>query len=79
MPTADIATVRLLPVTSACPHVLQRTYTVSPCSNDETCRKLLSLLVPFQIGFIIGGGWGSYAREVPGGIPLTGKIFTQRI
>ncbi len=47
--------------------------------NDETCRRLLSLLSQFQIGFITSDDWGSYAREVPSEMHLTGKIFTQRI
>ncbi|WP_323092382.1 IS1 family transposase, partial [Aeromonas jandaei] len=34
---------------------------------------------PFQIGFITSDDWGSYTREVPSEIHLTGKIFTQRI
>ncbi len=53
-------------------------YTVG-LRNDETCRKLLSLLAPFQLGFITSDHRGSYAREVPREIHLTGKIFTQRI
>ena len=53
-------------------------YTFGP-RNDETCRHLLSLLSPFQIGFITSDDWGSYAREVPSEMHLTGKIFTQRI
>ncbi|MEV3841716.1 IS1 family transposase [Aeromonas enteropelogenes] len=53
-------------------------YTFGP-RNDETCRRLLSLLSPFQIGFITSDDWGSYAREVPSEMHLTGKIFTQRI
>ncbi|ABO91940.1 transposase [Aeromonas salmonicida subsp. salmonicida] len=53
-------------------------YTSGP-RNDETCRKLLSLLAPFQLGFITSDNWDSYAREVPCKIHLTGKIFMQRI
>ncbi len=53
-------------------------YTFGP-RNDETCLRLLSLLSPFQIGFITSDDWGSYAREVPSEMHLTGKIFTQRI
>ncbi|BEE16905.1 hypothetical protein VAWG006_11580 [Aeromonas enteropelogenes] len=53
-------------------------YTFGPRS-DEICRRLLSLLSPFQIGFITSDDWGSYARDVPSEIHLTGKIFTQRI
>ncbi len=74
----------------ACPHVFQLTYTYearkpsvkdkSRClCNDETCRRLLNLLSPFQIGFITSDDWGSYAREVPSEMHLTGKIFTQHI
>ncbi|WP_301335805.1 IS1 family transposase [Aeromonas sobria] len=47
--------------------------------NDKRCRRLLSLLSPLQIGFITSDDWGSYAKEVPHEIHLTGKIFTQRI
>ncbi len=53
-------------------------YTFSP-RNDKTCRRLLSLLSPLQIGFIPSDDWGSYAREVPSEIHLTGKIFTLHI
>ncbi len=53
-------------------------YTFGP-RNDKTCRRLLSLLSPFQIGFITSDDWGSYAREVPSEMHLTGKTFTQRI
>lgn len=47
--------------------------------NDETCRELLALLTPFNIGLIISDNWISYAREIPKDKHLTGKIFTQRI
>lgn len=47
--------------------------------TDETCRELLALLPPFNIGIITSDDWGSYAREVPKDIHLTGKIFMQRI
>lgn len=47
--------------------------------TDATCRTLLALLSPFQIGFITSDDWGSYARKVPADMHLTGKIFTQRI
>lgn len=47
--------------------------------NDETCRELLALLMPFNIGMITRDDWGSDAREVPKDNHLTGKIFTQRI
>jgi insertion element IS1 protein InsB len=53
-------------------------YTFGP-RNDETCRRLLSLLSPFQIVVTTSDDWGSYARGVPSEIYLTGKIFTQRI
>ncbi|PJG59939.1 IS1 family transposase, partial [Aeromonas cavernicola] len=32
-----------------------------------------------KIGFITSDDWGSYAREVPSEMHLTGNIFTQRI
>ncbi|MFA3763146.1 IS1 family transposase [Yersinia sp. 2466 StPb PI] len=47
--------------------------------TDETCRELLALLTPFNIGSITSDDWGSYAREVPKDKHLTGKIFTQRM
>ncbi|MGX8942017.1 IS1 family transposase [Symbiopectobacterium sp. Eva_TO] len=53
-------------------------YTFGP-RTDETCRELLALLTPFNIGMITSDNWGSYAREVPKQKHLTGKIFTQRI
>lgn len=53
-------------------------YTFGP-RTDATCRTLLALLSPFQIGFITSDDWGSYARKVPADMHLTGKIFTQRI
>ncbi|HEY3984347.1 IS1 family transposase, partial [Cedecea sp.] len=53
-------------------------YTFGP-RTDETCRELLALLAPFNIGMITSDDWGSYAREVPKDKHLTGKIFTQRI
>lgn len=53
-------------------------YTFGP-RTDATCRRLLALLSPFQIGLITSDDWGSYAREVPPELHLTGKIFTQRI
>lgn len=53
-------------------------YTFGP-RNDETCRELLALLTPFNVGLITSDDWGCYAREVPGEKHLTGKIFTQRI
>ncbi|AHA65843.1 Transposase [Shigella dysenteriae 1617] len=45
----------------------------------ETCRELLALLTPFNIGMITSDDWASYGREVPKDKHLTGKIFTQRI
>ncbi|WP_092874936.1 IS1 family transposase [Izhakiella capsodis] len=53
-------------------------YTFGP-RTDETCRELLALLTPFNIGMITSDDWGSYRREVPKDKHLTGKIFTQRI
>ncbi|WNT51918.1 IS1-like element IS1N family transposase [Shigella dysenteriae] len=53
-------------------------YTFGP-RTDETCRELLALLTPFNIGMITSDDWGSYGREVPKHKHLTGKIFTQRI
>lgn len=47
--------------------------------TGATCRQLLVLLSPFQIGFITSDDWGSYARGVPADKYLTGKMFTQRI
>ncbi|EIC82196.1 iso-IS1 ORF2 [Serratia sp. M24T3] len=48
-------------------------------STDETCRELLALLVPFNIGTITSDNWCSYAREVLKDKYLTRKFFTQRI
>lgn len=53
-------------------------YTFGP-RTDETCRELLALLSPFNIGMLTTDDWGSYARELPEEKHLTGKIFTQRI
>lgn len=53
-------------------------YTFGP-RTDETCRELLALLTPFNIGMIASDDWGSYGREVPKDKHLTGKIFTPRI
>ncbi len=53
-------------------------YTFGP-RTDETCRELLALLTPFNIGMITSDDWGSYGREVTKDKHLTGKIFTQRI
>ena len=44
-----------------------------------TCRELLALLTPFNIGMLTTDEWGSYASELPKEKHLTGKIFTQRI
>ncbi|AOM40757.1 IS1 family transposase [Xenorhabdus hominickii] len=43
--------------------------------NDETCRKLLDLLAPFNIRFMTTDNWGSYAREIEPEKHLVGKIF----
>ncbi|OZI14902.1 hypothetical protein CE195_05440, partial [Sodalis-like symbiont of Philaenus spumarius] len=32
-------------------------YTFGPCT-DETCRELLALLTPFNIGMITSDNWG---------------------
>ena len=53
-------------------------YTSGP-RTDATCRELLALLTPFNIGMLAIDEWGSYARELPKEKLLTGKIFTQRI
>ncbi|HBN1812317.1 TPA: IS1 family transposase [Escherichia coli] len=53
-------------------------YTFGP-RTDETCRELLALLTPFNIGMLTSDDWGSYGRVVPKDKHLTGKIFTQRI
>lgn len=47
--------------------------------TDETCRELLALLTPFNIGMLTTDDRGSYARELPKEKYLTGKIFTQRM
>ncbi|VTQ25034.1 transposase IS1 orfB [Streptococcus pneumoniae] len=47
--------------------------------TDETCRELLALLTPFNIGMLTTDEWGSYTRALPKEKHLTGKIFTQRI
>ncbi|TQI87566.1 insertion element IS1 protein InsB [Serratia marcescens] len=57
-------------------NVLAQTF--GPRTN-ETCRELLTLLKPFNIGMITSDDWGSYARKVPKEKHLTGNIFTQRI
>ncbi|OAO45681.1 transposase [Escherichia coli] len=46
---------------------------------DETCRELLALLTPFNIGILTTDDWRSYVKEFPKEKHLTGKIFTQRI
>ncbi|EIH1623494.1 IS1 family transposase [Escherichia coli] len=53
-------------------------YTFDP-RTDETCRELLALLTPFNIGMLTTDEWGSYIRALPKEKHLTGKIFTQRI
>ncbi|EAA4627452.1 TPA: IS1 family transposase [Escherichia coli] len=53
-------------------------YTFGP-RTDQTCRELLALLTPFNIGMLTSDDWGSYGRVVPKNKHLTGKIFTQRI
>jgi len=57
-------------------HVIAHTF--GP-RTDETCCHLLALLEPFNVGFITTDDWGSYEREAPQEIHLSGKIFTQRI
>lgn len=53
-------------------------YTFGP-RTDETCRELLALLTPFNIGMLTSDDWGSYGRVVPKDKHLIGKIFIQRI
>jgi len=53
-------------------------YTCGP-QTYETCRELLAILTPFNIGMIASDDWGSYQWEVTRDNHLTGKIFTQRI
>ncbi len=53
-------------------------YTFGP-RTDATCRELLALLTPFNIGMLTTDEWGSYVRELTKAKHLTGKIFTQRI
>lgn len=53
-------------------------YTFGP-RTDQTCRELLALLTPFNIGILTSDDWDSYGRVVPKNKHLTGKIFTQRI
>ncbi|EFF9497449.1 IS1 family transposase [Escherichia coli] len=53
-------------------------YTFGP-RTDETCRELLVLLTPFNIGMLTTDEWGSYTRALPKEKHLTGKIFAQRI
>jgi len=50
-------------------------YTFAPRS-DETCRGLLALLAPFNIGMITHNNRGSDAREIPKELHLMGKTFT---
>ncbi|KDL89531.1 insertion element iso-IS1n protein insB [Klebsiella variicola] len=42
---------------------IRETYPFGP-RTDETCRELLALLTPFNIGMITSVDWGSYSREV---------------
>ncbi|WMU75491.1 IS1 family transposase (plasmid) [Enterobacter bugandensis] len=53
-------------------------YTFGP-RTYKTCRELLALLTPFNIGMLTIDKWGGYARELPKEKHLTGKLFTQRI
>ena len=53
-------------------------YTFGP-RTDQTCRELLALLTPFNIGILTSDDWDSYGRVVPKNKHLTGKIFPQRI
>ena len=53
--------------------------TLKVVTDDETCRELLALLTPFNIGMITSDDGGSYSRKIPKDKHLTGKIFTQRI
>jgi insertion element IS1 protein InsB len=53
-------------------------YTFGP-RTDDSCRKLLALLTPFNIGMITSDGRRSYVRALPKDKHLTAKIFTQRI
>ena len=46
-------------------------YTFGP-RTDETCRELLALLTPFNIGMLTTDEWGSYTRELPKEKHLTG-------
>lgn len=47
--------------------------------TDATCRKLLALLTPLNIGMLTTDEWGSYTRELPKDKHLTDNILTQRI
>lgn len=47
--------------------------------TGETCRELLALLTPFNIGMLTTDERGSYTRALPKEKHLTGKIFAQRI
>ncbi|ACR70899.1 IS1 family transposase [Edwardsiella ictaluri] len=53
-------------------------YTFGP-KTDESCRELLVLITPFNIGMITSDNRSSDGREVPKDKHLTGKILTQRI
>ena len=66
------------PAALALVYIQHQNYTFGP-RTDESCRELLALLAPFNIGMITRDDWGSYARKVQKAKHLTGKIFTQRI
>ena len=53
--------------------------TIFATEPDETCRELLALLTPFNIGMITRDDWGRYGREVPKDKHLTDNMFSQRI
>ncbi|ACT07075.1 IS1 transposase [Dickeya chrysanthemi Ech1591] len=50
-----------------------------PILLGHTCRELLTLLTPFNIGMLTSDDWGSYARELPKDKHLTSKILVHRI
>lgn len=60
-----------------------KTYGVLACTfgprTDETCRELLALLTPFNIGMITSDDWGSNAREVPKDKHLTQRTRIKRL
>ena len=47
-------------------------YTFGP-RTDQTCRELLALLTPFNIGMLTSDDWDSYGRVVPKNKHLTGQ------